>query len=125
VEELLRYLTVIPTSSPRTALADVTIAGRVVRTGERVLCSLLAANRAQSAAHDPFDVTRETAPHVAFGHGIHHCLGAPLARMELRIAYLALLRRFPALRLAVPADEVRFRPSQSRSYGVDTLPVAW
>ncbi|MQS39986.1 cytochrome P450, partial [Streptomyces katsurahamanus] len=67
---------------------------------------------------------REPVPHVAFGHGIHHCLGAALARMELRIAYTALLRRFPALRLAVPAEDVVFRV-RSTAYGVERLPVAW
>jgi cytochrome P450 len=147
VDELLRYLTVIPTASPRTAKEDLTIAGREVKAGQRVLCSLLAANRTRGgtdrtartartdrtpagpdrtdADEDRLDITRENVPHVAFGHGVHHCLGAPLARMELRIAYLALLRRFPALRPAVPATEIRFRPSQSRSYGVESLPVAW
>jgi cytochrome P450 len=127
VEELLRYVSIISTASPRTAVEDVPLAGRVVRAGERVVCSLFAANRIRTpgAPEDGLDITREPAPHMAFGHGIHHCLGAPLARMELRIAYLALLRRFPTLRLAVPPEDIHFRPPTSRNYAVETLPVTW
>jgi cytochrome P450 len=62
--------------------------------------------------------------HLAFGHGVHHCLGAPLARMEMRIAFPALLRRFPALRLAEPFDEVEFKPFHF-IYGLRSLAVAW
>jgi cytochrome P450 len=126
VEELLRYASVIPTASPRTARADVPLAGQLVRPGEQVICSLIAVNRPDpGTARDRFDITREPVPHMAFGHGVHHCLGAPLARMELRIAYRALLRRFPTLRLAVPPEEIRFRPPASRNYAVESLPVSW
>ena len=69
------------------------------------------------------DLTRKPAPHVAFGHGVHHCLGAPLARLEMRVAFPALLRRFPALRLAVPF-EIQFR-SLSVIHGLQSLPVTW
>ena len=65
-----------------------------------------------------------SAPHVAFGHGIHHCLGAPLARLEMRVAFPALLRRFPALHLAVADDEVRFA-SHRAIHGLVELPVSW
>ncbi|GAA2440020.1 cytochrome P450 [Streptomyces glaucus] len=128
VEELLRYVSVIPTLSPRTALEDVPLGGHVVPKGERVVCSAFAANRIAAPGGGPedgFDITREPAPHLAFGHGVHHCLGAPLARMQLRTAYLALWRRFPDLRLAVPAEEIRFRTPSSRVYSLDALPVAW
>ncbi|MEU5585018.1 cytochrome P450 [Streptomyces chrestomyceticus] len=127
VEEMVRYLTVIHTASPRTALEDVTIGGQQIKAGESVACSLLAANRVPAAGEpeDRFDITREPTPHMAFGHGIHHCLGAPLARMELRIAFPALLRRFPGLRLAVPPEKVRFRPARSRQYALESLPVEW
>ncbi len=127
VEELLRYVSVIPTASPRTALEDIEVAGHVVKAGERVVCSLFAANRLQNpdGPRDDFDITRTPVSHVAFGHGIHHCVGAPLARMVLRTAYPALLRRFPGLRLAVPAEEISFRPAQSLIYGVNDLPVTW
>jgi len=73
---------------------------------------------------DRLDVTRDAAGHVAFGHGVHHCLGAPLARMEMRIAFPALLRRFPRLALAVPFDEVEFRAFHF-IYGLRSLPVTW
>ncbi|MGW5473278.1 cytochrome P450 [Streptomyces chartreusis] len=128
VEELLRHVSVIPTLSPRTALEDVPLGGHIVPKGERVICSAFAANRIATPGDDHkdgFDITREPAPHMAFGHGVHHCLGAPLARMQLRTAYQALWRRFPDLRLAVPHEEIRFRMPSSRVYSVDALPVAW
>ncbi|MFE0178382.1 cytochrome P450 [Streptomyces sp. NPDC059002] len=126
VEELLRYATVVATASPRTALEDVPLAGQLIKAGDTVLCSLFAANRAQcpGATPDDLDITREDTNHMAFGHGIHHCLGAPLARMTLRIALPALLRRFPGLRLAVPPEDLRYK-APTGIYGVETLPVAW
>ncbi|MGW6020542.1 cytochrome P450 [Streptomyces sp. NPDC055099] len=126
VEELLRHLSVPHAPTPRTALEDVTVGGQLIRAGEHVLCSLPTANRdpALLAEPDRFDITRAPGAHVAFGHGIHHCLGAALARMELRIAYPALLRRFPGLRLAVPQDEVPFR-AHALAHGVERLPVTW
>lgn len=125
VEELIRYLSIIATSSVRTAREDVPLGGQVIKAGEGVACSLLAANRARppGAPPDRLDITRETTSHLALGHGIHYCIGASLARMELRVAYLAVLRRFPALRLAGPADAIRFR--RQSPYGVETLPIAW
>ena len=71
---------------------------------------------------DQFDPHREPTSHLAFGHGIHRCIGAELARMELRAAYPALVRRFPDMRLAIPTGELAFRPI-SIVYGVDALPV--
>ncbi|MFD9906170.1 cytochrome P450 [Streptomyces sp. NPDC059063] len=124
VEELIRYLSVIPTASPRTAREDVSLGGEVIKAGDRVACSLIAANRGTpEGVPDRLDITREPAAHVALGHGIHYCVGAPLARMELRGAFPALLGRFPALRAAVPPEEIRFRPQAP--YGVETLPVTW
>jgi cytochrome P450 len=73
---------------------------------------------------DLLDITRSVAPHLAFGHGVHHCLGAPLARMEMRIAFPALLRRFPGLALDVPFEEVPFRAFHF-IYGLQALPVRW
>ena len=81
------------------------------------------ATRASSPA-DRLDVTRDAGGHLAFGHGVHHCLGAPLARMEMRIAFPALLRRFPRLALAVPFEEVEFRAFHF-IYGLQALPVTW
>ncbi|MCC5036791.1 cytochrome P450 [Streptomyces sp. WAC 00631] len=126
VDELLRYLTVPHAPTPRTALEDVTVGDRLIRAGEHVICSLPMANRDPALLPEPdrFDITREPAAHVAFGHGVHHCLGAALARMELRTAYPALLRRFPRLAVAVPGEEVPFR-AHALAHGVDRLPVTW
>ncbi|MDF5758546.1 cytochrome P450 [Spongiactinospora sp. TRM90649] len=126
VEELLRYLTVVQVAFPRFAKEDLILGGQSIAKGEMVLCSLAAANR-DAALGEEMDTVRpgrEVAPHLAFGHGIHHCIGAPLARMEMKIAYPALLRRFPGLRLAVPESEIPYR-GISIVYGVDALPVAW
>lgn len=127
LEEMLRYASVIQTASPRVAMAEISVAGQLIQPGDEVFCSLLAANRDTALVPDPdrFDVSREPAAHVAFGHGVHHCLGAPLARMVLRIAYPALLGRFPGLRLAGEPSDIRFRAAQSRVYGVEALPVTW
>lgn len=126
VEELIRYISIISTVSPRTVTEDVSLAGKQIKSGEVVVCSLLAINRAKIPGRpaDDLDIAREDSVHMAFGHGIHHCIGAALARLELRIGYLALLRRFPGLRLAIPRDELRFR-SYAPNYNVETLPVAW
>jgi cytochrome P450 len=126
VEELLRYLTVVQMAFPRFARHDLVLAGQPIAAGEMVVCSLSAANRDPALGQDMDTVLpdREVAGHLAFGHGIHRCIGAPLARMEMRIAYPALLRRFPGLRLAVPYEEIPFR-GISIVYGVDSLPVAW
>lgn len=128
VEELLRYISVIPTASPRTATEDVTLAGVTIKKGDRVKCSLMSANRDPAGCREPdrLDITREPAPHVAFGHGVHHCLGAPLARMEMRMVYPALFQRFPGLKLAVPPESVRFRVAPSKVvFSVEALPVTW
>ncbi|RZB19445.1 cytochrome P450 [Streptomyces sp. F001] len=126
IDELLRYLSVPHAPTPRTALEDVRVGSRLVRAGETVVCSIPMANRdpALTAEPDRLDLTREPVAHVAFGHGIHHCLGAALARLELRIAFTALLNRFPRLRLDIPAEDVPFRVL-STAYGVQRLPVTW
>ncbi len=126
VEELLRYVSVVPDISPRTAVEDVSLGGQVIKAGEQVHCSLFAANRGRQPgeAPDDLDVTRENVSHIAFGHGPHFCLGAALAKVQLRIAFAGLLRRFPGLRLAVPPEELRFRVA-SPQYGLESLPIAW
>lgn len=125
-DELLRYLSVVHAATPRIATEDVTLGDRLVRAGDRVICSIPMANRDPALAPDAdrLDAIRDPVPHVAFGHGVHHCIGAALARLELRTAYLALLRRFPGLRLAVPAADVKYR-ADAIAYGVEGLPVAW
>jgi cytochrome P450 len=124
VEELLRYLTVVQVAFPRLARRDISVGGVTILAGDIVLCSLSGANRDARQGNDMerFDPTRPTAPHLAFGHGIHRCIGAELARMELRAAYPALVRRFPGIALAARPDELSYR-KLSFVYGVDALPV--
>ncbi len=126
VEEMLRWLAIVHSGIPRTTTVDVELAGQVIPAGSLLVLALAAANRDPALLADPdrLDVTRDAAGHVAFGHGVHHCLGAPLARMEMRVAFPALLRRFPGLALAVPFDEVGFR-AYHFVYGVHALPVRW
>ncbi|GII84977.1 cytochrome P450 [Sphaerisporangium siamense] len=126
VEELLRYLTIVHLGPVRAAREDVEIDGHAIRAGDSVTLSLPAANRDPARFENPesLDITRQAAGHLSFGHGVHQCLGQQLARMEMRVAYPALLRRFPDLRLDLPADQVPTRTSRA-IYGVHTLPVAW
>jgi cytochrome P450 len=124
VEEVLRYLTVVQVAFPRFAREDVTVGGEQINKGDVVIVSLSGADRdpALGEGLEQVDPHRAPTSHLAFGHGVHRCIGAELARMELRAAYPALLRRFPNLRLATPADELTYR-KVSIVYGVDTLPV--
>ncbi|MHC1563317.1 cytochrome P450 [Actinomycetospora sp. C-140] len=126
VEELMRWLSIVSSGSPRLARRDVEIDDVTIRRGDLVVFNLPAANRDPAVVDDPerFDITRDGPPHVAFGHGVHHCLGAPLARMEMRIAYPALLRRFPTLHLAVPDEEIAWATTHA-IHGLERLPVAW
>ncbi|MFI9743195.1 cytochrome P450 [Streptomyces sp. NPDC052494] len=126
VEELLRYLTVAK-SFMRTALEDIEVGGQLIEAGTTVVLSYNTANRDPERYPDPhaLDLGREAGGHLAFGHGIHLCLGAQLARVEMRVAFTALLGRFPTLRLAVPAEEVVLRPEAADIYGVKSLPVTW
>ena len=126
VEELLRWLSIVNGGSPRLATRDVEIGEHTIRRGDLVVFNLPAANRDPVVTDEPerLDVTRGVSNHAAFGHGIHHCLGAPLARMEMRIAFPALLRRFPGLRVAVPDGEIGFA-SDKAIHGLESLPVAW
>jgi cytochrome P450 len=125
VEELLRYLSVVQVAFPRIALQPVRIGDRELKPGAVVVCSLSAANRdpglAPSAAS--FDPTRPPVRHLAFGHGIHRCVGAELGRIELRAALPALVRRFPRMELAADPATLPFRRS-SIVHGLDRLPVA-
>ena len=126
VEELLRWLSIVPSGIPRITTTEVTLAGHTIAAGELVMAGLVAANRDPALIDDPdrLDITRGEIGHLAFGHGVHHCLGAPLARMEMRTAFPALLRRFPRLGLAVPFEEVGFR-AHHFIYGLHSLPVTW
>ena len=125
VEELLRYLSVADIFY-RYATEDIELGGETITAGSTVVVSLLAAN------HDPLrfdnpdslDIHRTARGLVSFGHGVHQCLGQQLARIEMRAGFAGLARRFPALRLAVAADEVPLRTDMN-IYGVHALPVTW
>lgn len=123
VEELMRYLTIAHTNV-RAALVDVEVEGQVVAAGETVTVAIGAANRDPRRFADPdrLDLHRRAVGHLGFGHGIHQCLGQQLARVEMRAALPALVTRFPALRLAVSADDVPLLPDAAL-YGAERLPV--
>ncbi|MFD4371261.1 cytochrome P450 [Streptomyces sp. NPDC058486] len=126
VEELLRYLSVGKTFM-RTALEDVEVGGQTIEAGTTVVLSFNTANRDADRFPDPdvLDLRRPYDGHLAFSHGIHQCLGQQLARVEMRVAFRALIDRFPTLRLAVPAEEVVLRPETADIFGVKSLPVTW
>lgn len=128
VDELLRHLSVVQVAFPRYARTATQVGGVDVGAGDIVICSLSGANRdavvGGNSDPDQVDPARRAVPHLAFGHGIHRCVGAELGRMELRSALPALLRRLPGLRLAVPAADVEFR-TLSLVHGVRSLPVTW
>jgi cytochrome P450 len=126
VDELLRYLTIIHTGLPRTAIRDAEIGGQRIAAGEGVLCYLPAANRDSERFEAPeaLDVERQSRGHLAFGFGLHRCIGAPLAKIEMEAALETLIRRFPTLRLAIAPDQIRFRQFEF-VYGVFALPVTW
>jgi len=124
IEEILRYEGPVQVATPRFTAEAVVLGGVRIPAGEMVVPSVLAANR--DGGHFPdatvFDASRGQNQHVAFGHGIHHCLGAPLARLEGRVALERLLRRFPQVRLAVRPGELTWRPS-FLMHGLSSLPV--
>ena len=126
VDELLRFHSIVQNGLARAAVEDVPVGDVVIRAGEGVVISLSAANRDETAFPDPdrLDPDRDARRHVAFGHGVHQCLGQWLAKLELEEVCAAFLRWMPEARLAVPVDRLRFRPEVS-SYGVDELPVTW
>ncbi|MFJ9709127.1 cytochrome P450 [Streptomyces sp. NPDC101234] len=126
VEELARYDGPAPLAIRRFPTEDVTIGGVTVPAGETVLLSLAAAHRDPRRFPEPdrLDIGRDATGHLALGHGIHYCLGAPLARLETEIALAALLERLPGLELDVPAAELDWRPSM-RTRGLRALPVRY
>ncbi|MFD5933209.1 cytochrome P450 [Streptomyces sp. NPDC060333] len=135
VEELLRYLTIIHLGLGRAATEDVTVGGADIRAGDGVICMLSTANRQPelfgpegqgegAACPAELDVTRDARRHVAFGHGVHQCLGHTLARVELQIVLETVLRRLPGLRLAVPEERLVFQ-RDTIVYGLRELPVTW
>jgi cytochrome P450 len=124
VEELLRYVNPLNHATDRFTLEPVEIGGVTIPAREWVLCVTSSANRDPGRFDDPdrLDVGRDAGGHVAFGHGIHYCLGAPLARLEGEVAFGALLSRFPGLSLAADPSALRWRAS-SLIHGLESLPV--
>ncbi|MET8182656.1 cytochrome P450 [Streptomyces sp. NPDC005336] len=125
-DELARFESPAPLAIRRFPLEDIEIGGVTIPAGETVLLSAASAHRDPAQFPDPDQLNphRGRSGHLALGHGIHYCLGAPLARLETETALAALLSRFPGLRLDVPRQEVRWRPS-IRARGLISLPVAW
>jgi cytochrome P450 len=126
VEELLRYLSIVRTGLPRLATRDVEIGGHTIRAGEPATALLSLANRDDDVFADGsgFDPYRQAHQHLAFGFGVHQCIGQPLARAELRVALVRLARRFPGLTLAADPAKLPTRDT-SIVYGLAELPVTW
>ncbi|WP_037578028.1 cytochrome P450 [Phaeacidiphilus oryzae] len=126
VEELLRYLNITHSGRRRVALEDIEIGGQTIRAGDGLVFANDIANRDAGAFADPdrLDLTRDARRHVAFGYGVHQCLGQPLARMELQVVYGTLYRRIPTLALATEPERIEFK-HDGIVYGVYELPVTW
>ncbi|WP_243633154.1 cytochrome P450 [Paenibacillus xerothermodurans] len=126
LEELLRFNGPATIAGPRFAIKDIELAGQQLKKGDIVFPVLKSANRDERQFTEPekLDITRKINRHLAFGHGIHMCLGAPLARVEGEVAFATLLRRMPNLRLSVPRESVAWNFTLS-SQGLADLPVAF
>lgn len=125
-DEMLRYLTVVHNGQRRLALEDLEIGGRSIRAGEGVIMPGATGNWQADVFPDPerLDVRRDARRHMAFGFGIHQCLGQPLARLELQVVYNTVFRRVPTLRRATDLDKIPFK-DDGIVYGVYELPVTW
>lgn len=126
VEELVRFLTIGDAAVPRVALEDIEIGGAVIRAGDGILCLGLTGNRDPEIYENPDELilSRGTRRHLGFGHGLHHCIGADLARLEMQIVWRKLFARIPSLRLAKPFDEIRSK-ERAIIYGLWEMPVTW
>ncbi|WP_406331904.1 cytochrome P450 [Streptomyces sp. NBC_00203] len=126
VEELLRFHSIVQNGLARAATEDVQLDDVTIRAGEGVVLSLSAGNRDERVfpSPDTLDPHRDARRHLAFGHGIHQCLGQWLAKVEIEEMLAAVLRWMPGVRLAVPFEELDFRHEVS-SYGLGALPVTW
>lgn len=124
LEELLRYSNPVDQTAPRYALEDIELSGQKIPKGSRVLVSIASANRDESVFPnaDKLDLERTPNKHVAFGIGIHYCLGAPLARMEAKVAFQKLLARYPNMKLAIKPNEAQWRTSIGVR-GLKALPI--
>ncbi|MFD3916638.1 cytochrome P450 [Streptomyces sp. NPDC058603] len=126
VEELLRYYSVADLVAFRVAVEDVEIGGQLIRAGEGIIPLVAAANHDGTVFDRPdeFDPGRSARSHVAFGYGVHQCLGQNLVRVEMDIAYRTLFERIPTLELAVPVEELPLK-YDGVLYGLHALPVRW
>lgn len=126
VEELLRYISPGDLATSRVALEDMEVGGVTIKKGEGMIVLGYSANRDPEAFPEPdkFDIHRKARSHVAFGHGLHHCIGAELARVELQVVLKTLFRRIPDLRLAKPWNELNYKDGNVM-YGVYEMPVTW
>jgi cytochrome P450 len=128
VEEMMRFTPLGGAGAgfPRIATVDLEVGGMLVRAGEAVFVDVVAANRDPRVFENPdkLDVGRQVNPHIGFGHGVHHCLGAQLARLELRMALTTVLRRFPDLAFAVDEGEISWKHGRMVR-GLQALPVTW
>ncbi|WP_377270008.1 cytochrome P450 [Peterkaempfera sp. SMS 1(5)a] len=129
VEELLRHVNLFATDTtgfPRVAIEDLELGGAKISAGDAVVIALASANRDDAVFEEPdrLDVTRGHNPHISFGHGIHHCLGKSLGRLEMQLALEGLVQRFPDLRLAVPASELPWHIGEI-NHTLTSLPVTW
>ncbi|WP_404314839.1 cytochrome P450 [Prescottella equi] len=131
VEEMLRYLTIVHNGLRRVATEDMEIGGRRIAKGEGIIVAIDAGNRDAEAfpgegdlGVDSVDITRAARHHLAFGFGVHQCLGQQLARVELQVVYGTLFKRIPTLRLAQPLDEIKYK-SDMAIYGAHELLVTW
>ncbi|MFE3120540.1 cytochrome P450 [Streptomyces niveus] len=126
VEELLRYLTIVHNGRRRVALEDMDVAGVRVRAGDGLVIATDVGNRDPGAFPEPdrLDIERDARHHVAFGFGVHQCLGQPLARLELQVVYSTLYKRVPTLRLATDIERIPFK-HDGGVYGAYELPVTW
>ncbi|NUT50243.1 MAG: cytochrome P450 [Saccharothrix sp.] len=126
VEELLRYLSPVHHGVVRAVAGEAVVGGTALGPGEGVIASLFAANRDPAAFPEPdrLDLRRDARAHLAFGSGVHQCVGQLLARLEMRVALRALVAELPTLRPAVPFDEVEFK-FDAPIYGLRSLPVTW
>jgi cytochrome P450 len=125
VEELMRYLTIVHSQVDRVAIEDLMIGGQLIRAGDMVMMNLPAGNWDTEFVENPetFDVDRNNRGHLGFGYGVHQCIGANLARVEMQVAFATLARRLPGLKLAVPPDALQFK--EADIYGMKELPVTW
>jgi cytochrome P450 len=125
IEELMRYLTIVHAQVDRVATEDLTLGGQLIRAGDKLLMNLPAGNWDSEFVDNPetFDIDRNARGHLGFGYGVHQCIGANLARVEMQVAFATLARLLPGLQLAVSPDALRFKDSDI--YGMKELPVTW